>query len=101
MIPASTVRQAAPALRDAVLQMTPGSARVIDENGAAAIVLLVAKEPAGQRDLSTPGVKEQISQSLKTQREQLLRSAYLTALRTDARITNYAARRVVEANGKV
>jgi peptidyl-prolyl cis-trans isomerase SurA len=101
LIPASTVRQATPALRTAVLQMAPGSARVIDSNGAAMIVLLVAKEPAGQRDLSTPGVKDQITQSLKTRREQLLRSAYLTALRTDARITNYAARRVVEANGKV
>jgi hypothetical protein len=74
---------------------------VINQNGASAIVYLVAKQAAGQRDLSTPGVKDQITEALKARREQLLRSAYLTALRTDARITNHAARRVVEANGKV
>jgi peptidyl-prolyl cis-trans isomerase SurA len=101
LVPISAVRQALPALRDAVLQMTPGNARVVNQNGAAAIVYLVAKQAAGQRDLSTPGVKEQITDVLKAQREQLLRSAYLTALRTDARITNHAAKRVIEANGKV
>ena len=101
LVPISAVRQAEPALRNAVLQMAPGNARVVNQNGAAAIVYLVAKQAAGQRDLSTPGVKDQISQALKGRREQLLRSAYLAALRTDARITNHAAKRVVEANGKV
>jgi peptidyl-prolyl cis-trans isomerase SurA len=101
LVPISAVRQAEPALRNAVLQMAPGNARVVNQNGAAAIVYLVAKQEAGQRDLSTPGVKDQITEGLKARREQLLRSAYLTALRTDARITNHAAKRVVDANGKV
>lgn len=101
LVPASTVRQAAPALRDAVLQLTPGFSRVVNQDGMATIVFLVARETAGQRELSTPGVKDQITEALKARREQLLRSAYLTALRTDARITNHAAKRVVEANGKV
>jgi peptidyl-prolyl cis-trans isomerase SurA len=101
LVPLSAVRQAAPDLRNAVLQMMPGNARVINQGGASAIVYLVAKQSAGQRDLSTPGVKEQITDALKGRREQLLRSAYLTALRSDARITNHAAKRVVEANGKV
>jgi hypothetical protein len=68
-------------------------------NGAFTIVLVVAKEPAGQRDLTTPGLKDQITTQLKARREQLLRAAYLTALRTDATITNYLARRVVQAKG--
>jgi peptidyl-prolyl cis-trans isomerase SurA len=101
LVPLSAVRQAEPALRNAVLDMTPGNARVVNQDGAAAIVLLVAKEVAGQRELTTPGVREQITQALKGQREQLLRSAYLTSLRTDARITNHAAKRVVAAAGKV
>lgn len=101
LVPVSAVRQAAPELRNAVLQMTPGNVRVVNQNGASAIVYLVAKQAAGQRDLSTPGVRDQITEALKSRREQLLRSAYLTALRTDARITNHAAKRVVEANGKV
>jgi peptidyl-prolyl cis-trans isomerase SurA len=100
LVPISAVRQAEPALRNAVLQMAPGNARVVNQNGASAIMYLVAKQMAGQRDLSTPGVKDQITEGLKARREQLLRSAYLTALRSDARITNHAAMRVVEANGK-
>jgi peptidyl-prolyl cis-trans isomerase SurA len=101
LIPLSAVQQAEPALRAAVLAMTPGNARVVNQDGAAAIVFLVAKETAGQRELTTPGVKEQITAALKGAREQLLRSSYLTALRTDARITNHAAKRVIAANGKV
>jgi peptidyl-prolyl cis-trans isomerase SurA len=62
---------------------------------------VVSREPAGQRDLSTPNVKERITQQLKARREQLLRSAYLAAARTDAEVVNYLARRVVESQGKV
>lgn len=101
LVPVSSIRQAPPALRDAVLKMEPGRARVVNDGNALRIVLLVAKEKAGQRDLSTPGTKEQITQALKSRKEQLLRDAYLTALRTDAKVTNYLAKRVVEGNGKI
>jgi peptidyl-prolyl cis-trans isomerase SurA len=79
----------------------PGRARVVNQGGALSIVLLVSKEAAGQRDLSTPGTKDTITNTLRARREQLLRGAYLTALRTDAKVTNYLARQVVEKNGKV
>jgi hypothetical protein len=62
-------------------------------------VFLVKKEPAGQRDLSTPGVKDQISATLRARREELLRAAYLTQARTDADVTNYLARQVTAATG--
>jgi hypothetical protein len=62
------------------------------------LVLVVAHEPAGQRDLNTPGLKDQISQTLKGRREQVLRMAYLTSIRSDADVTNYLARRVVETS---
>jgi peptidyl-prolyl cis-trans isomerase SurA len=101
LVPLSALKGAPAALRDAVLQMMPGSARVITQGGAHRIVYLVAKEPAGQRDLSSPGVKDRISEGLKARREQLLRTAYLTAARTDAGVVNYIARRVVESQGKV
>lgn len=99
LVPMSAIRRAAPPLRDAVLQMMPGSARVVQQNGAFSIVFLVGKEAAGQRDLSTPGVKQQISDALKGRREQLLRTAYVSAARTDAKVVNYLARRVVEQQG--
>jgi len=95
LIPVSKLKQAAPALRDAVLNKTPGSVNVASAGGAYTLVLVVAHEPAGQRDLSTPGVRERITDALKGQKEQLLRTAYLTAIRSDANVVNYQARRVV------
>jgi peptidyl-prolyl cis-trans isomerase SurA len=100
LVPISAVKSAPPALRDAVLKMEPGRARVVNQNGAATIVFVVAQEKAGQRDLSMPAVKDQITQTLKARREQLLRTAYLTAARADADVTNYLARRVVDAQGR-
>ena len=101
LVPLSSVKQAPAPLRDAVLQVTPGSARVVSQNGNHTIVFVVAKEPAGQRDLSMPDVRQRITDALKGRREQVLRTAYLSAARTDADIVNYMARRVVESQGQV
>ena len=100
LVPMSAIKQAAPALRDTVLKLEPGRARVVSGGGAHTIVFVVAHELAGQRDLSTPNVKERITATLKGRREQLLRTAYLAAARTDADVVNYAARRVVEEQTK-
>ena len=100
MVPLSAINKAAPPLRDAVLQMAPGNARVVTQGGAYSIVFLVAREAAGQRDLSMPEVKQSISDGLKARQEQLLRTAYLAAARTDADVVNYEARRVVESMSK-
>ena len=100
LVPMSAIKQAAPALRDTVLKLEPGRARVVSGGGAHTIVFVVAHEQAGQRDLSTPNVKERITATLKGRREQLLRTAYLSAARTDADVVNYAARRVVEEQTK-
>jgi parvulin-like peptidyl-prolyl isomerase len=100
LIPVSQLQQAPPPLRNAVLNKTPGTVSLAGSgNGAFTIVLVVAREAAGQRDLSTPGLKEQITTTLKSRKEGLLRAAYLTALRTDAKITNHLARRVVASKG--
>jgi peptidyl-prolyl cis-trans isomerase SurA len=100
LVPLSAIKQAPAALRDAALTVTPGAARVVSQGGAHTIVFVVAREPAGQRDLSTPKVREQITATLRGRKEQLLRAAYLTAARTDADVVNYLARRVVEGQGK-
>jgi peptidyl-prolyl cis-trans isomerase SurA len=101
MVPLSAVKQAPAPLRDAVLNVTPGSARVVTQGGNHAIVFVVAREPAGQRDLSMPEVRQRITETLRARKEQLLRAAYLTALRSDANVVNYQARRVVESQGAV
>jgi peptidyl-prolyl cis-trans isomerase SurA len=100
-VPVSRLKQAPPQLRDAVLNKAPGTVNVVSAGGAHSIVLVVAHELPGQRDLSMPAVRERITETLKGRKEQLLRAAYITSLRTDAQVVNYLARRLVESQGKM
>jgi peptidyl-prolyl cis-trans isomerase SurA len=97
----SRLKQAPPQLRDAVLKTTPGRVSVVTVGGVHTIFLVVSREPAGQRDLSLPMVKDRVTQTLRGRKEQLLRAAYLTAVRNDAQVVNYLARRIVESQGKM
>jgi peptidyl-prolyl cis-trans isomerase SurA len=100
-VPISSLKQAPPPLRDAVLKAAPGTVNVVTVGGTHTIVLVVAQQAAGQRDLSMPQVRESITERLRSRKEQLLRAAYLTALRSDAKVTNYLARRLIETQGKM
>ena len=101
LVPVSRLRQAPPPLRDAVLGKAPGTVTLVTAGGNHTIVLVVAHEAAGQRDLSTPQVRERISSTIRSRKEQLMRTAYLTAIRGDATVVNYLARRLVESQGKM
>ena len=59
------------------------------------IVKLIAKEPAGQRELADPRVQEAIRSQLRDRREQLLKSAYYEVLRDQAKVENYYAEKVL------
>jgi peptidyl-prolyl cis-trans isomerase SurA len=100
-VPVSRVKQTPPSLRNAVLNKPPGTATVATVDGSHTIALVLAREPAGQRDLSTPGVRDRINQTLRSRKEQLMRSAYLTTVRNDAEVVNYLARRLVEAKAEM
>jgi peptidyl-prolyl cis-trans isomerase SurA len=99
LVPVSRLKQLPPPLREAVLNKKPGSVSVASLDGGHTLVLVVSHEPAGQRDLSTPGVRERITDALRGRKEQLLRAAYLSAARNDADVVNYLARRLVESSG--
>lgn len=101
LVPISRLRQAPPQLRDAVLKKEPGTVNVATVGGEHTLVLVVAHVPAGQRDLSTPGVREGITRTLRARKEQLLRTAYLSAVRDNAKVVNYVARRLVESQGSM
>ena len=101
LVPVSALKRAPPPLRDAVIGQQPGTVRVATSGGVHTIVAIVAHEQPGERGLTTPGVREGITQTLKNRKEQLLRTAYLSAARGDADVVNHAARRVVESQGKV
>jgi peptidyl-prolyl cis-trans isomerase SurA len=101
LVPMSRLQQAPPPMRDAVLKKAPGTVNVISQGGAHTIVLVVGHEPAGQRDLSMPAVRERITETLRGRKEQLLRAAYLTAAQDEANVVNHFARRLVETQGKM
>ena len=101
LVPVSALKQAPEPLRKAVIGQKPGTVNVATANGIHTIVAVVAYEPAGERNLSTPGVKDAITEGLKTRKEQLLRTAFLSAARNDAEVVNHQARRLVESQGKV
>ena len=99
-VPVSRLKQAPPQLRDAVLNKAPGTVNVVSAGGAHTLVLVVAHELAGQRDLSMPDVRQRIVDTLHARKEQLLRECVLIDIRTNARVANYFAHRLVEAQAK-
>ncbi len=100
-VPLSALQQAPPQLRDAVLKGTIGSARLLNVNGAYTVMVVLAKDPAGQKDLSMPEVKQAITEGLRSRREQLLRTAFLGAIRNGAVVENLIAKRLLESRGKM
>jgi len=99
-VPISALQKVPAPLRDAVINSQPGSVRVVSMQGGHTIVLLVAKDTAGQKDPSMPAVKDMITRTLRDRREQLLRAAYVNSLRNKATVYNYYADSLVAAQGK-
>ncbi len=103
----SGLRGTDPATRDAVMKLKPGQYSpiiiVVNPQTKQAlgfrIVKLVAKEPAGQRELSDPQVQQAIRSQLHDRREQLLKAAYYEVLRDTAKVENYYAKQVLDSNG--
>jgi len=102
-VPESNLNQSDPALKKAVLSMHAGefSQPIPVGKGAFRILKLIAKEPAGQREISDPQVQTSIRDMLRNRKEQLLRSAYLIEARDEAHVTNYLARQITESAGKL
>jgi peptidyl-prolyl cis-trans isomerase SurA len=102
-IPESSLNRSDPALKKAVLSLKPGqfTQPIRTKDGGYTILKLIAKEPAGKRQLSDPQVQQAIRDALRTRKEQLLRSAYLIEARDEAHVTNYLAREILESAGKL
>ena len=94
--------QVDPALKKTVMAMKAGqvSEPVVSRDGIH-ILKLITRESPGLRGLSDPQVQQSIRDTLRNQKEQLLRVAYLTIARDEARIANYLAQQVIETSGKL
>ena len=106
-VPESGLKGTDPLTRDAVMKLKPGQySPIIGVFNPATrqavgyrIVKLVAREPAGQRDLSDPRVQQAIRSQLHDRRDQLLKAAYYEVLRDSAKVENYYAKKVLDTNG--
>jgi peptidyl-prolyl cis-trans isomerase SurA len=105
--PESALKNTDPVTRDAVTKLKPGQYTTVitvinpmtKQLVGFRIVKLIAKESAGQRELSDPRVQEAIRSQLRDRREQLLKAGYYEVLRDQAKVQNYYAEKVLEGNG--
>jgi len=98
--------QVDPVLKKAVLALKPGqvSTPILarDPDGMSYhIVKLIAREAPGQRGITDPQVQQTVRDTLRNRKEQLLKAAYLATVRDEAKVTNYLARQVIEAAGRL
>ena len=96
MVPESSLKQTDSGTRDALTRMKAGQiSGAIPVTGPQGkgyrIVQLLAKEPAGQRDLTDPRVQQAIREQLRQRLEQLLKTAYYEIARDDAKVENFYA----------
>jgi len=101
LIPESNLERVSPELKRLVLSLQPGVAsRPITTPNGYLILKVIAREPAGQRDLNDPRVQQDIRETLMNRKDQLLKSAYYEVQRNTSTVENYLARGIVENMGK-
>jgi peptidyl-prolyl cis-trans isomerase SurA len=98
----STLEKSAnPELRRQILNMTPGQvSQVIKTPDGYRIIKLISREMAGQRSFTDPRVQEQIRSELFQGKQQMLRAAFYEVARSEAKITNYYAKSVLDNRDK-
>jgi peptidyl-prolyl cis-trans isomerase SurA len=65
-----------------------------------AIYKLLAREPAGQRELNDPRVQQAIRQGLRDGQAQLLKNAYFEMLHDEAKVHNYFAEQILKQGAR-
>jgi peptidyl-prolyl cis-trans isomerase SurA len=95
--------RADPAVYDAISKLKPDQFTdvlpVFDQGHRIvgyAIYKLISREPAGQRELNDPRVRQAIHQQLHENDKQLLQSAYLEVLQDEARVRNFLAEQILK-----
>lgn len=92
-----------PVVYDAISKLKPGQfTDIIPAADAShrtlgyAIYKFISREPAGQRELSNPSVRQSIHNQLHNNRAQMLENAYFEMLQNDAKIHNYLAEQILK-----
>ena len=97
----SALAKASVDLRKMIGEMKPGQVSNVVRTGEGYRILkLLSREPAGQRELNDPRVQQTIRETLLNRKDQLLRGAYLEAIRNEAQVENYLARTTAQLGDK-
>ncbi len=100
-VPESALEKTSPDLRKLVLSLAPGQiSPILHTPEGYRILKMIAREPAGQRELADPRVQQTIRENLLNRKDQLLKSAYYENARNEAKIVNYLAKSVMDSAGK-
>lgn len=92
----STLEKADPELRKLIMSLPAGAvSNILKTQEGYRILKVLSKEPAGQRDLNDPRVQQGIREGLITRKDQLAKAAFYEAARSDAKVTNYFAQKVM------
>jgi peptidyl-prolyl cis-trans isomerase SurA len=95
-IPASAL-DSTPQLKQAVAALQVNQfTGIIRTSSGYHIIKLLGKEPAATHTLSELRVQNAIRQTLRNEREQLLKAAYIETLRNRAKVENYLAEQIVK-----
>jgi peptidyl-prolyl cis-trans isomerase SurA len=91
-VPESALEKANPDLRKAIQAASPGQVtNVVRTAEGYRVFKIYSKEPAGQRELTDPRVQQNIRETLRNRKDQLLRAAYYEVARDEAKVVNYLA----------
>lgn len=99
-VPESNLEKASPQLRKLISTLGPGQvSSVIPMPNGFSILKVLAREPAGQRELNDPNVQQRIRETLLNRKDQLLRTAYYESARNEAKVVNHYAATIVNNKG--
>lgn len=97
----SALDRASPELRKTVLSIPPGQvSNILRTQEGYRILKVLAREPAGQRELTDPRVQQTIRETLQNRKDQLLRAAYVEVARNEAKVVNYLALSITQREEK-
>ena len=84
-------------IRRALKNLRPGQVSpVIRTPEGYQLLKLISREPAGQRELNDPRVRQTIRETLINRKDRLLRAAYYEMARNSAAVVNYLAQAILE-----
>jgi peptidyl-prolyl cis-trans isomerase SurA len=100
IIQESQLEQASVEIRRVIMKLQPSEVSgIVESPEGYRILKLIAREPAGQRELDDPRVQQTIRERLLNRKDQLLRAAYYEVARNEANVVNYYALKIDAEKG--